>query len=203
MKTVQELEKYEPLLEGVTSLFYPFVEAAMHDLQTGRIVAIYNNVSKRNVGDPSPLSELGMPVEKFPDVFEPYYKTNWDGRKQKCTSITIRDVQGFPIGLICFNLDTSAFQGMQLNLATLLAVKNTAENPIELFKNNWQEQIDDHIEQFLTSNHTQLRLLSTEQKKVITRTLYQHGLFNYKNAAVYIAEKLDISRATVYNYLKA
>ena len=189
-------------MEGVVSLFYPFVEAAMHDLTTGKVVALYNNVSKRKVGDPSPLSELGMPIEKFPDVFEPYYKTNWDGRKQKCTSITIRDELGKPIGLICFNLDTSVFQGMQLNLATLLSVKNTAENPIELFKNNWREQIDAHIDHSLKESRVQLGSLSTDDKKKITQELYEHGLFNYKGAALYISSKLNVSRATVYNYLK-
>jgi predicted transcriptional regulator YheO len=91
---------------------------------------------------------------------------------------------------------------MQLNLSTLLEVKNTAENPIELFKENWQEQIDIFMKQSVQGNYTQLKNLSIDEKKKIVQNLYQHGLFNYKNAAIYVAEKLDVSRATVYNYLK-
>lgn len=203
MKLRKEIQAYIPVIEGVVSLFQPFVEAAVHDLTTGKIVLIYNNISKRNVGDPSPLQELGMPIEKFPDVFDPYYKINWDGRKLKCTSITIRDENKNPIALICFNFDTSVFRDMHLNLSTLLEVKKDAENPIELFKDDWQEKIDTFIKQSVNGNYAQIKRLPIDDKKKIVQNLYQHGLFNYKNAAVYIAEQLDVSRASVYNYLKA
>jgi predicted transcriptional regulator YheO len=203
MKLKKEIQAYIPVIEGVAALFQPFVEAAVHDLTTGKIVLIYNNISKRNAGDPSPLQELGMPIEKFPDVFDPYYKINWDGRKLKCTSITVRDENKKPIALICFNFDTSVFRDMQLNLSTLLDVKKNAENPIELFKDNWQEKIDTFIKQSMNGNYAQIKRLPVEEKKKIVQNLYQHGLFNYKGAAVYIAEQLDVSRASVYNYLKA
>lgn len=203
MKTNKEIALYIPLIEGVVKLFHPFIEAAVHDLKTGKITALYNNLSKRKIGDSSPLQELGLPVEKFPDNFDPYYKTNWDGRKLKCTSITIRNEKNDPIALICFNFDTTVFGEMQINVSTLLEVKTTAENPIELFKDNWQKKIDQYIKQSLNGSYSQLRKLPNDEKKTIVQNLYKHGLFNYKNAALYIAEKLDISRASVYNYLKS
>jgi len=202
METKDVLKKYEPVIKGVIALFAPFMECAIHDIKTGKIVAIYNNISNRNVGDPSPLAELNTPVDKFPEVFEPYYETNWNGHKIKCTSITIRDENKKPLFIICFNFDTSIFQDIQLNLKTFLEVKENADNPVELFSENWQEKIDKFISDYLTHNKLLITNLTREQKQVIIQELSKHGVFFYKNAANYVAGKLKLSRATIYNHLK-
>jgi len=192
------------LLEGVSKLFHPNVETVLHDLQTGKIAAIYNNLSRRNVGDPSAVSKfIGDKIEKFPDVFEPYYKLNWDGRRFKCVSTTVRDETGKPIGIMCVNFDTSIFQDIQKQLDHLLSVGNEETlNPIEQFTEDWQQRVNECISNYLKENHVTIKALSKIQKGETVNRLYNHGLFNYRNAAMYISEQLQISRATVYNYLK-
>lgn len=202
METKDVLQKYEHVIKGVIDLFAPFVECAIHDIETGKIVAIYNNISNRKVGDPSPLAELNTPVDKFPDFFEPYYETNWNGHKIKCTSITIRDENKRPLFIICFNFDTSVFQDIQLNLKTFLEVKETADNPVQLFSEDWQGKIDKFISSYLTKNKLLITNLTREQKQAIVQELSKHGVFFYKNAANYVAGKLKLSRATIYNHLK-
>lgn len=202
VKTNSEIQNYLSIVEGVTQLFYPYVEGAVHDLTNGKIVAIFNNISKRKIGDASPLKELNLPIEKFPDVFEPYYKENWDGKKLKCTSITIRDKKGNAIGLICFNYDTSFFHDISNHLNQFLNIGKTIPNPVEQFTDNWQEQVDSFITKYLNTNNTITDNLTKEQKAQLVKELYIHGLFNFKNAAVYVAKKLKTSRATIYNYLK-
>lgn len=199
-----DLETQLPFLEGITKLFHPYVESVLHDLETGNIAAIYNNLSKRAVGDRSAISKfVGDDVQKFPDVFEPYYKINWDGKKFKCVSVTIRGKDGTPIGLACFNFDTSVFQHITLNLSQLLAVHDkTAQNPIEQFTEDWQARVNECIGNYLKENQLTLSALSKEQKRAAVNRLYSHGLFNYRNAAAYISSQLEVSRATVYNYLK-
>ncbi len=199
-----ELASQLPVLEGITKLFYPYIEAVLHDLGSGNIAAIYNNLSKRSVGDRSAISKfVGDNADEFPDVFEPYYKVNWDGKKFKCVSITIRNREGRAVGLSCFNFDTSAFRDVQINLEQLLAVANTqAQNPIEQFTGDWQARVNECIRNFLKENHTTLKALTKDQKSQAVQRLYSHGLFNYRSAAMYISEQLNISRATVYNYLK-
>jgi len=193
-----------PMLEGVTKLFHPYVEAVLHDLQTGNIAAIYNNLSKRTAGDRSAIAKfVGDSIDAFPDVFEPYYKTNWDGKKFKCVSITVRDDNGKPIGLMCLNFDTSVFGHMSQNLAELLAVASKeAQNPIEQFTEDWQARVNECTGNYLKENHATLKALSKDQKREAVNRLYSHGLFNYRNATVYISEQLNVSRATIYNYLK-
>ena len=68
---------YEPFIKAIVDLFHPFVEAAVHDLSKGKLVAIYHNISQRKVGDSSPLHELKVSTNQFPDYFDPYYKRNW------------------------------------------------------------------------------------------------------------------------------
>lgn len=193
---------YEPVIKGAVSLFAPFLEVAVHDVRKNTIAALYNTVSNRKVGDPSPLAILKIPLEKFPVVFEPYYETNWDGKKIKCTTVTIRDEKNKPIALICYNLDTSAFQEMQQSLNLFLNVKEDAANPVEMFSARWQEKVDQAIDVYLLKHKLRIGSLSTTQKKQLVEELSKEGIFFLKNAAPYVANKIQISRATVYNYLK-
>ncbi len=202
MSTQTIIKPYISLIKGVVALFSPFLEVAIHDITTGKIMALYNNLSNRKVGDSSPIEQLKIPVEKFPDVFDPYYETNWNGHKIKCTSITIRDENKRPILLICFNFDTSVFQDVQLNLETFLAVSGSADNPVELFNENWQGKIDKFMADYIIENKLLIANLSREQKQVLIQELSKHGVFFYKNAPNYIARKLAVSRATIYNHLK-
>lgn len=196
------LKQYEPLIKAVVEVFHPFVEAAVHNLKQGKVVAIYHNISQRKVGEPSPLKELKVSVKDFPDYFSPYYKQNWDGRSLKCTSITMRNKKGKPIGLICINIDVAFFeQGYQM-MKTFLNVKDEAENPVEIFGSQSDEQIERMMKQFLGEKDLSLQHLTRTQKKELVQHLYRKGVFNFKNAVPFIAKKLNTSRASVYNYIK-
>jgi len=192
------------MLEGIAKLFHPHVESVLHDLESGTIAAVYNDLSKTRVGDRSAISKfVGDSVDDFPDVFEPYHKANWDSKKFKCISVTIRDETGKPIGLACVNFDGSAFHDIATSITLLLAVKaESAESPIEHYTEDWQARINECIGNYLKENNLILKALTKDQKRKAVNRLYNHGLFNYRKAAAYISEQLNISRATVYNYLK-
>ncbi|MCH9612734.1 MAG: Transcriptional regulator DauR [Chlamydiia bacterium] len=193
----QLLKVYEPLLEAITQLFHPFVEVAVHDLEKGKIVAIYHNISQRKVGDASPLHELEVNTGEFPDIFPPYYKENWDGSPLKCSSITMRDKEGAPIGVICINTDVSTFK----RLETFLKTQADALNPVEIYSSGSEKQIEGAIEEYLRGESLARDHLTRDQKRELVRHLYDKGVFNFKNAANTVAQKLQLSRASVYNYI--
>jgi predicted transcriptional regulator YheO len=195
-------KQYEPLLQALVELFHPFAEAAVHDLEKGIVVAIYHNLSQRKVGDPSPLKELKVDVRDFPDYFAPYYKENWDGRPLKCTSITLRNKKGKAVGLICINVDTSFMQDAHRLLEVFLKTKNEAKNPIEIFGAQCEDQATAFIQNYLDEQKLSLKFLTHKQKKEVVQQLFRKGIFNYKSAAPFLAKKLNISRASVYNYIK-
>jgi D-arginine utilization repressor len=198
-----EIKPYIPMVQALIELFHPFIEVAIHDLKQGKIIALYHTISRRKVGDPSPLHELKLPVDKFPDYFSPYTKTNWDGKELKCVSVTIRDEAGQPIGLICFNADISFFQHVQKTIGSFLKVEQEAENPLVMFSENWKEKISNLIEEYLREKQLGKEYLDKSERKALVKYLFEKGVFHFKNAAPYIAHYLGMSRASIYNYLKA
>ena len=196
-------KRHEPFIKAVVELFSPFVEVAVHDLEEGKIVALYNVLSRRKVGDASPLQELRVPTKDFPDYFAPYYKQNWDGRSLKCTSITLRDEKGKPVGLICLNADVSFFEeGMNL-FQRFLTIQKEADNPVEMFGESFEKKASTLIRQYLDERQLTVSGMKREQKRELVQSLYTRGLFNYKNAAVFVAKKLRLSRASIYNHIKS
>jgi len=189
-------------VKGVVELLHPLVEGVVHDLESGTIKAIFNNFSQRSIGEPSPLKELNIPTDHFPDIFPPYYKTNFDGRKLKCISMTIRNKTNQAIGLICLNYDISIFEQVRHLSSKIFCIDDASKNPIELFSENWQEQIKDLIENHLQEHKLSFKNLTRKEKREIILHLNSKGIFNYKNATVFTSDYLNISRASLYNYLK-
>lgn len=195
------LKSYSPIAQAITLLLHPHGEVVIHDLKTGKIAAIYNNFSKRRVGDESLLEGLADDSD-LPDVFPVYTKTNWDGTTIKSTSATLRDKKEKPIGLLCINLDVSRWEEFRHLLDQWLSNQNQHNQPEILFKDDWREKINLYVSEYLKKEGTVLKLLSKEKKQDLIKALYQEGAFKAKNAATYVADVLDVSRATIYNYLR-
>lgn len=103
---MNELSNYKPIAEAISLLLFPHAEVVIHDLSNGCIGAIFNNLSKRSVGNESLLDEMNK-LSEAQDIFPPYFKTNWNGRKMKSVTAVLRNLRGKPIGLLCINLDIS------------------------------------------------------------------------------------------------
>ena len=186
--------------EAFARLLHPFAEVVVHDLSKDQIEAIYNPLSRREVGDDSYLDRIDFGEET---VIGPYDKTNWDGRTMKSISIVIRNESGKAEGFLCVNLDLSIFETANQLLQSFL--KNTSELPEKsqrLFKDDLYEKINLFVRTYCQERQVSMEALSRENKREIIHSLAKDGAFNGKNAANYIARVLGISRATVYNYLK-
>ncbi len=196
---MNELEHYKPVAEAISLLLFPHAEVVIHDLRTGCIRAVFNNLSKRRAGDESSLDEIDK-LSDTQEVFPPYFKINWDGRKMKSVTAVLRSSQGKPIGLLCINLDISKWEEMHHFILDL--IKPATEMPDFLFKNDWREKINIYVSCYLKQHALCLESLDKAEKKELLLALHKEGAFNTKNAASYVADVLQISRATVYNYLK-
>jgi predicted transcriptional regulator YheO len=192
-----ELERVKPIAEAISVLLFPHLEVVIHDLNTGKIAAIFNNFSKRVVGDSSLLDDIDPDAR---DVFPSYIKTNWDGRKVKSVTAVIKDLAGKPIALMCMNLDISKWEEMHHFILDL--IKPVTACPEYLFKNDWREKINIYVTNYLKQKALRLESLDKSEKRSLLLALQKEGAFDTKNSASYIADVLQISRATVYNYLK-
>ncbi len=195
------LSNFLPCAKAISVLLYPFAEVILHDLTSGKIAAIYNNFSKRKVGEDSLIQDLDK-AAKLPDVFPLYPKTNWDGKNIKSVTATLRNDAGDPIGLMCINLEISKWEEMYQFLGQWIGKIDLQHQQKALFKNDWKEKINYYVSQYLKTHGFTLRSLNKEKKQALILALQHEGAFKAKNAATYIGEVLDLSRATIYNYLK-
>lgn len=196
-----DLKQYFPVAQAIALLLHPHGEVVIHDLKTEKIAAIYNNFSKRTEGDESLIEELND-YTKLPDVFPIYTKINWDGRKLKSSTATLRDKNAKPIGLLCINLDVSRWEEFRHLLDQWINNPHQQSQPEILFKDDWREKINLYVSDYLKKKGTVLKLLSKEMKQDLIKALHREGAFKAKNAATYVADVLDLSRATIYNYLR-
>lgn len=192
------MHPFYPVAEAISKLF-PQAEVVIHNLENGKIDAIYNNISKRKTGEDSLIEEL-PDYTKLPDCFEVYEKVNWDGKKLKSITATLKTHKGAPIGLLCINLDLSSFEAIQNMVSLWLAAGH--KQPKVLFKEDFKEKINRFIAAFLKKEKRAITALTKEEKQKLVGLLYKEGAFETKNSSKYIAEVLELSRATIYNYLR-
>lgn len=192
-----KLSTITSLADGIAALFFPSVEVAVHDAQSGKIAYLANNLSKRQIGDDAGLEEL----EGLETLTGPYEKLNWDGRKMRSVSIRVPQEEGAGY-VFCINFSMALLEDAKNALELFLSVNRLQPQPVQLFKNDWQEKINTCIHKWLSENNTSLSVLNRNQKKALVENLYEQGVFNVRNSADYVAKVLGMGRATLYKHIK-
>ena len=195
----QQLELLKSIAEGIVALFFPGVEVVIHNASTRKIAYIANNLSKRKSGDEAGIDDIRMSCAN--EISGPYEKLNWDGRKMRSVSI-YTSIDGRPSYIMCVNLNTTIFEDARNALDMFLSVTRLQPQPQQLFKDDWQENINTFLHEWIKKENASLTSLNREQKKRIVVDLYLEGAFKAKNAVDYIASVLVMGRATVYKYLR-
>ena len=184
------LSNYIPICDAIVRLMDPLVEIVIHDITQGGIAYINGKLSNRKIGDASLLDP-----ERLNNIDQIVYpKVNFDGKLIKSVSVILEDKY-----LLCINCDISIFNKMQELSSALLKM---AGQPQSLFTNDWQEKLHVSIHLFLQSNNLSFDHLSQNDKKALSKHLFDLGAFHEKNAADYVAKVLGLGRATVFKYLK-
>ncbi len=196
---IKVIKSVLPIAEAIQRLLHPHAEVVIHDIKKNQIIAIYHPFSKRRVGDSSLLSQEEM--DRLEDCIGPYEKINWDGKKLKSVSSVIRDEKGKVVAMMCINLDISKLEKMADFIAQFISRDQFIPQPEPLFKDDWQEKINKYINHYLHEQHLTLETLNRKEKKELIEHLHKIGAFTGKNAALYIAQIIGVSRATIYNYL--
>lgn len=193
------LDAYIEISHAINQLMGPLVETVIHDLHTNKIIFIEGFLSKRKVGDPSLLEDDIKNLAH--DLAQTVYsKLNFDGRLIKSISIPIKEKHTI-VALLCINFDITVFQELG-ELAHVILNKQMSKQPEVLFKNDWQERINEFVYNMLKKNELSFDTLTNKDKQKIVQSLYEQGAFSEKNAAEYIAKIMDMSRATIFNYLR-
>ncbi len=197
------LDQVQVIAEALGETLAPFTEVVVHDLRSPRhaILAIHNNLSGRQVGDPA--TELGLARiadDAFPQVLANYANQFADGRRAKSTSIGIKDSDGHYFAALCLNVDVTLFKGLASMLEQFSAI--SGEGAKESLDPANSDAIRARIDRFAVALATTPRALRTEQRRDLVQALRDEGYLQLRKSMETVAQHLGVSRATVYNDAK-
>jgi len=203
------LQALLPIVRGLAELYGPECEVVLHDVRRlpHSIVAIENGaVTGRSAGDvPTDrmLRSLRNPDESQ-DVR--LYISSHEGKILKSLAVTLRDEDGEPYGLLGINHDISEVVQAQRALASFSAVGRLAGGAApetgEIFAGDIRDVVAGMVTQILGEMGKTPSAMSREQKMEVVKRLEERGAFLVKRSAEQIAEALDLSRYTIFAYLK-
>jgi predicted transcriptional regulator YheO len=203
-----QLRSYYAVAEGIAEMLGTDCEVVLHDLSQmpHSIVAIENgHVTGRRPGD-APTDQMLRSLrnaDDTPDVR--LYVTSTDGKVLKSLAVTLRDEAGRPIGVLGVNLDVSDIVRVQRTLAALATVASAGEGAPatnELFDGDIRDVLAGMIAATLVDMRKTPATMTRDEKMEVVARLEERGAFLVKRSAEQVAEALDLSRFTVFSYLK-
>ncbi|MGB8416495.1 helix-turn-helix transcriptional regulator [Paraburkholderia sp.] len=197
------LEQVKHIAAGLGETLAPFTEVVVHDLlhPKNAILAIYNNLSGRQVGDPA--TELGLARianDEYPQVLANYANRFADGRQAKSTSIGIKDSEGHYIAALCLNVDVTLFRSITNLLEQFSALKTDVVK--ESLDPSSADSLRERIDRFAVGLATTPQALRTDQRRTLMQALKDEGYLELRRSMETVAQHLGVSRATVYNDAK-
>lgn len=174
------------LARSLVDLFYPLVELTLFD-HKGSLQEIFNAFSTLKEDQECDIRNcpLGKP---FPQLLAA-------GRNVRCLVHSLEQA-----GFLRLRYDLTHFKILheQLNFLVESGFSDSPPAPTD----SWKDSIDQIIKDYLSENQINHQAVTAKQKREIISRLQQKGLFDFKESSAHVASKLQISRATVYNYLK-
>jgi predicted transcriptional regulator YheO len=220
---------FSSLVEPIGRTLPSSSEVVLHDLSLlpNSIVAVHGNVTGRRLGDPATDLLLERAVAGFDDHYVGYETQLPDGRKLRSSTMIIRDVAGNPVAALCINTDLSSWITVHRIVSAMIAgtsddvslpTLNTAQSPVPVLPTEYAAPTDDDapaetfvrdvdelaallINQAIKTAEVPVKLMKKEHKLQVVRDLKARGMFLLRDAVEMIAESLDVSRFTIYNYL--
>ncbi|EMM1131855.1 PAS domain-containing protein [Enterococcus faecalis] len=199
------------MLDGLGNFFDSTHEVILHsleNLESSAIKVINGHFSNRKEG--APITDMALKmlsqVESEHDyAVKPYYNKNQKGVILKSSTIPVIGENDRIIGLICINMHLE----MPLidYLQDLLPSGQQNDMSQEL-KNS--EHFSDNIDELITTSLTKVKqavesdpnVSHLNQNKEIVIRLYDQGIFNLKDSVIKIADRLGISKNTIYLHIR-
>lgn len=204
MKINRILKQYIPIADLIAKTFGKNCEVVIHDLTTPQNSIVYvvnSHVTGKETGQTfNVLIKQVLLSKSFEKDVTANYKTiTKDGRHIKSSTAFIRNSREDVIGAICINYDIEKMKDMKNFLDEFMKVREESiEEEVEAIE-NVIEIADGIIDKIISNVNT--HQLKKEGKIELIEFMEQKGIFLIKGAVEKVAEKLNISKVTVYSYL--
>ena len=201
------LRSYEAVVDGIASLIGPFCEIVLHsleDLNTSAIKIANGENTGRQVG--SPITDLALKMLQDIEGSERNFSRSYFSRAKggvlmKSITVAIRNGNNRVIGLLCVNvnLDAPFSQVLQSFMPTEEAKE--AASSVN-FASDVEELVDQTVERTIEEINADKSVSNNTKNRQIVMELFDKGIFDIKDAINRVAERLTISKHTVYLYIR-
>lgn len=201
------LKSYEAVVDGLASLIGPFCEIVLHsleDLTTSAIKIANGDNTGRQVG--SPITDLALQMLKDIERSErnfsrSYFTRAKGGVLMKSITVAIRNGEQRVIGLLCINVNLDAPFSQVLHSFMPTEEAQAAASAVN-FASDVEELVDQTMERTVEEINSDKLVSNNSKNRQIVMDLYDKGIFDIKDAINRVAERLDISKHTVYLYIR-
>lgn len=198
------LHSYTAVVDGVSALIGRHCEIVLHsleDLEHSTICIANGHNTNRQIG--SPITDLALKSlhnMQTESVSKPYFTRAKSKGLMKSVTIAIRNKSQRIIGLLCINinLDVPVSEFMQAFMPASEQTETSAVN----FASSVEELVAQTVEKTIEEVTADRMVSNNNKNRQIVISLYEKGIFDIKDAINLVAERLAISRHTVYLYIR-
>lgn len=182
-------------------------EIALHDFRDLEcsLIHLEGTVTGRKLG--APITNLVIKAwrkegDAVRDIVN-YPSTSRGGHRLKSSTSFLRDGAGRVIGAFCINFDLSEFEAMQSAIEDLTRLDSQEDKGVgETFAAYINETNDAVMEAAIRKAGKHPSGMSREEKLEFIRILDEEGAFLIKGMVGYVAQAMNVSIYTVYNYMR-
>lgn len=201
------LETYIPIARLISHTFGTHCEVIIHDFSQPQnsVVHTENNVvTNRNIGESFTeyfVKEVLLSRKFHNDCCANYIMKSKDGKQIKSSTALIRDNSGRVIGALCVNIDLTHITHFMEDLGGLLGMPDPVTQPLGEVEvvSSIREIVDDIIDK--TIGNQDVDTMSRDQKISLIRFMNDREIFSIKGTLDKVAERMNLSKVTVYSYL--
>ncbi len=200
------LKSYEAVVDGLAMLIGPHCEIVLHSLEDLNYSAIRianGEHTGRQIG--SPVTDLALRMlhdmaGEDRSVSKAYFTRAKSGTLMKSVTIAIRNRDRRDIGLLCINMN------LDVPFSQIMQTFMPPEEQDVPSSVNFASSVDELVAQTLEFSIEEVnidRTVSNNAKnRQIVLNLYEKGIFDIKDAINQVADRLNISKHTVYLYIR-
>jgi len=205
------VEILKPVVKGIAALLGKNCEVVLHSFKDMEhsVVAIENGeITNRHIGSSltdSGLEILNDAIKKNKEIVGPYKGVSPTGTPLRSVTIPIRNKKGKLIASLCLNMDLTAAISIGEFLKPLTEFvedEKLSENVIKSSSPSIDGLMRKVFNEVVLRAGAKGNLPVSKRNKLIIRDLYERNFFQIKNSVNVAANKLGVSKFTIYNYLR-
>ncbi|MDR0960415.1 MAG: helix-turn-helix domain-containing protein [Propionibacteriaceae bacterium] len=182
-------------------------EIIVHDLRKlpDSIVGVSGSLTNHAVGDAAPDSLVRAAAAGTLETNLNQTSHSRDGHDLHSATIVVEDSAGNPAGAMVISSDTRIWRSLA-EVATAMLPDAQAEPTVTVNQDNYIQDVDELAEGIITHAINDVgvpvELMHKRHKLAVVADLKERGFFILRESVERAASALQVTRFTIYNYLK-